>query len=252
MKVPFGLLVLVTFVTSPIAAGARDASSPQTGASQEPAPVLDLRLIVSGDLPGLSRQALKMEATSIWRSGNVRLRWLSGTLPPDPAPRLNVLVAQSPIVARVESERWTVGELLRLEGSGAMAVASISGAHRVLAQSQRFHLLDPPAVYDHRLGIILGRALAHEIGHFLLHTNTHAADGLMRANIGADEFANAGVASFRLDPAAQAHLLAVTAEGPGWLERTRMSSFSYSSGIGASSQATGHSFDAPGGQTDQD
>ena len=28
---------------------------------------------------------------------------------------------------------------------------------------------------------LLGRAIAHEIGHLLLNTNTHAATGLMRA-----------------------------------------------------------------------
>jgi hypothetical protein len=31
------------------------------------------------------------------------------------------------------------------------------------------------------VAVLLGRAIAHEVGHLLLHTNAHGADGLMRA-----------------------------------------------------------------------
>jgi hypothetical protein len=37
---------------------------------------------------------------------------------------------------------------------------------------------------------VLGRAVAHEIGHYLLATATHANRGLMRASIDASEFAD--------------------------------------------------------------
>ena len=35
-------------------------------------------------------------------------------------------------------------------------------------------LFDPPATHERRIGVVLGRAVAHEIGHYLLQTNTHA------------------------------------------------------------------------------
>jgi hypothetical protein len=38
-----------------------------------------------------------------------------------------------------------------------------------------------PAVRDQMTGRMIGRALAHEIGHVLLRSRTHSADGLMRA-----------------------------------------------------------------------
>ena len=38
---------------------------------------------------------------------------------------------------------------------------------------------------EQRLGLVLGRAVSHEIGHYLLQTNTHATRGLMRARIAA-------------------------------------------------------------------
>jgi hypothetical protein len=49
---------------------------------------------------------------------------------------------------------------------------------------------------------VLGRALAHEIGHYLLATPTHAERGLMRATIDAREFADPGARTFALDDTA--------------------------------------------------
>jgi hypothetical protein len=39
----------------------------------------------------------------------------------------------------------------------------------------------PNALHDLIVGRVLGRALAHEIGHVLLRSSGHAAEGLMRA-----------------------------------------------------------------------
>ena len=58
-----------------------------------------------------------------------------------------------------------------------------------------------------------GTALAHEIGHYLLQTDTHAVDGLMRARIQAEEFADLRRGTFRLDKAAAAHMAAIAATG---------------------------------------
>jgi len=55
--------------------------------------------------------------------------------------------------------------------------------------------------------------VAHEIGHYVLGTNTHANHGLMRASIDAREFADLGARTFGLDEAAQAHLAVVAARG---------------------------------------
>jgi len=39
----------------------------------------------------------------------------------------------------------------------------------------------PAAMHDRVLGRVMGRALAHEVGHFLLRTRGHSSKGLMRA-----------------------------------------------------------------------
>jgi hypothetical protein len=187
------------------------------------APVtLNLRLTVSNELPGISRKALISETESIWRDGYVKLRWLAGSASAKSGPSLRILVTPRAVATATGGHQWTVGELLRFEGSTAIAVASITGAERIVAETQAFGLNDLPAVRQYRLGVVLGRAVAHEIGHYVLDTNTHAPYGLMRAAIDAREFADLRAGTFRLDRQAQAHL-AARATGVGVVE----SDFSY-------------------------
>ena len=47
--------------------------------------------------------------------------------------------------------------------------------------------------------MLLGRALAHEIGHYLLDTHTHARHGLMRPQFDALEFTDLRDGTFVLD-----------------------------------------------------
>jgi hypothetical protein len=61
---------------------------------------------------------------------------------------------------------------------------------------------------QYKLGVVLGRAVAHEIGHYLLQSNSHSPYGLMRASIDAREFADLRTGAFRLDRESQAFLAA--------------------------------------------
>lgn len=173
-------------------------------AAPEPAR-LNLHLTAVEDLPPSSRHVLISEAAAIWKHEGVHLRWLSGSERATGA-TLRILVVPRTVGAPPDGDPWPVAELLRFEDSRALAIASISGALRVVDQSQRATLFDLPDLREYRLGRVLGRAVAHEIGHYLLQSNTHAESGLMRARIDAHEFADAGRSSFRLDEAAKSLL----------------------------------------------
>jgi hypothetical protein len=166
------------------------------------------------------------EAQAIWDRGHVQLRWLTGSSEPGPGATLRVLVTPKAVASHGDGPSWTVGELLRFDGAGAIAVASITGAQRIVDESQRHRLLEVPAVEEYRLGVVLGRAVAHEIGHYVLRTNTHASSGLMRARIDAREFADLRAATFRLDPAAETHLAAVVGQA-GSVQVPLPEAFSY-------------------------
>jgi hypothetical protein len=184
-------------------------------ASEAPALVLNLHFTSSDSLPSASRRALMAEAESIWKNGHVRLKWLRESTEADQGGDiLRVLVVARPVPRASEFAAWTVAELLRLNGTQATAIASTIGAKRIVDESRWELLAEPTAMQDQRLGLVLGRAVSHEIGHYLLQTNTHATRGLMRARIDAHEFADLRSGTFRLDRAAEAHMATIAAKGP--------------------------------------
>ena len=57
----------------------------------------------------------------------------------------------------------------------------------------------PPGEVDTLLGRMLGRALAHELGHYLLRSPTHTRSGLMRGDRTVQEFLAPGRLGFEVD-----------------------------------------------------
>ena len=175
--------------------------------SNRPQPLFSLAalLTMAPDLPLISRSVLVSQAEQIWRREGVALRWSAARGDKAPTAPLRVLVIERrEAVPTNDPAQWTVGELVPHPGQRALAIASIAGAERVLvrASGRQLALLDAPELAHYRLGVVLGRAVAHEIGHYLLATATHADSGLMRAAIDAREFADPGARTFTLDEAA--------------------------------------------------
>ncbi len=169
--------------------------------------VLNLRLTTSTELSGVSQRALMNESEAIWRDANVHLRWITENSGADTERPLRILVTRRAGTA-ANSHRWPVGELLRFEDRSAIAMASIAAALRIVDEHPELPLMDLPLLRQHTLGVVLGRAVAHEIGHYLLKSNAHSPYGLMRASIDAREFADLRTGAFRLDRESQAHLAA--------------------------------------------
>jgi hypothetical protein len=189
-------------------------AAPAASASAVPPLVLSLRLVATQELAPLAAQALRSEAESIWRAGNVSLRWVDGDAAPDAGAFLKMLVLARPETRRSRNSGTIAGELVRADGTPAIAIASITAARRAVEEQRRLALPESPVTEERRLGLVLGRVLAHEIGHYLLDTDTHAGEGLMRARIAAHEFADLRPGAFHLDKAATAYLAALTAAGP--------------------------------------
>jgi hypothetical protein len=184
--------------------------------SSPPTLALDVHLTSTQTLPAASMAALVAEATAIWGEGHVQLRWNTTQAnarvePAADSAFLRVVIMAHLVPARTNRSPWSVGELVRSEGSNPLAIASITGARRVLEECGESLMPEQPFARDRRVGIVLGRAIAHEIGHFLLATDTHARKGLMRASIAVHEFADVLSRGFRLDDAAQDHLARIAA-----------------------------------------
>lgn len=163
--------------------------------AREPA---SLAVILTTDTrltPG-ARQTLVNEATRIWDAAGVRIEWTS-PLSPLPAAHdtLRMLAVARPSI-HVRPNPAVLGELLRLEGARPLALISLGEAERIAVRS----LVDRPQLLrDRYVGMVLGRAAAHEIGHYLLNTSAHVSEGLMRARFDEIEFANPRSNAFELD-----------------------------------------------------
>lgn len=162
-----------------------------------------VRITISADLPETARRTLIQETDSIWREAGVRIRWVEGSEPDGATRLLRVLVVQRAARPR-QGGNWVVGELLRFDGGAAIAVASIARAEQiVIAAGAGSNRLTPASVVQRRLGVVLGRAVAHEIGHYLLDSGAHASHGLMRATFQPREFTDFRAGTFDLDQGSQ-------------------------------------------------
>ncbi len=170
-------------------------------------PTLEVLLTAATSLPETARASMMTEAATIWRNQGVAIEWLPATAQrPVSHNRLRVLVVERKQSAAHPGEPFTVGELLRPLNGHPVAMMSIESAQRLVASVRGRAGYELVAVDQRRLGLVLGRALAHEIGHYLLDTHTHARQGLMRPQFNALEFTDRRDETFALDRAASAWL----------------------------------------------
>ena len=132
--------------------------------------------------PRFEAAAMK-EVTDIWGAYSVDVQTVH---PNDPgradAVRLSVALTDHPD-RQVATD--ALGSILFLDESPEPAIVMYPDAIAALVSSSRVsdHLVGdwPYALRDIVHGRALGRALAHEIGHFLLRSREHSSVGLMRA-----------------------------------------------------------------------
>src|SRR4051812_31067824 len=148
------------------------------------------------------------EAAGIWAPYGIVIEGVGTAKPPADAPLLTVAVISTPAATReavvlgtiefgadgVPEPRITLrlDEILRF-----VAAARIGGA----AEWQWPRLLREQVV-----GRVLGRVLAHEIGHYVLSSRQHTSSGLMRSVQRSDELAAPSRRGFTLSPADAAQL----------------------------------------------
>jgi hypothetical protein len=143
-----------------------------------------LRVAMKDSLSGPAFQVIQDEATRIWLRHGIALNWAKQ----DPA-RCDT----------TEEIVFDEGELIKLAGGkkdSALArtvfhgrlrtvYVSVPRAFEMLAQlKDRFPNINTDGERDFRGGTLLGRVVAHELGHVLLTTMAHSKTGLMRPVFG--------------------------------------------------------------------
>ena len=160
--------------------------------------MIDVKLTVTEGLPPLARRSLTREVEAIRCREGITVRWVSPEQGEEGRTTgVQVVVVSWPVGAIAGDEHdWPVGLLITTESGSSVALVSVAAARRVIAAVGSPE--NPEALAAHRLGVILGRAVSHELGHYWLG-RTHTAHGLMRAHISATDFADLRAGGFELD-----------------------------------------------------
>lgn len=157
------------------------------------APVIRVRVQNASYLGEQTRRALMDEATSIWKASGVTVRW---TFDVDPAIPGDVPSDVQVIVTRAEPGEGLAGRrplaaIQFIDGAPTTRITAFPReAERLLSSiylDDRLLAHRPSALRERTLGRVLGRAVAHEVGHFLFRTSHHTDRGLMRANHRTDD-----------------------------------------------------------------
>lgn len=164
--------------------------------------IVELRLSVDEHLGATAQHTMLEEAETIWRRAGIELRWLPSTANSTALP---VNVVPSDPGRDDHDEAWRLAKFQRERGRPRAAVVSIAACMQALEHVERT-LTEPARLRERRLGLVLGRALAHELGHYLLNTGQHRRSGLMRASIQAAELAGFSSLGFDLDDDSRAYL----------------------------------------------
>jgi hypothetical protein len=155
--------------------------APASGAEIGPDMRVVIRTYDSADLPIADLQSAVATATAILRASNLGTTWHACEL-------AFVRNAAHPCAAPLGANEISV-RLVRLTtdagyrgdlplGYSLVDTATRSGSLATI-YVDRVAWLSKAAGVDTR--VVLGRALAHEVGHLMLGTNTHSETGLMRA-----------------------------------------------------------------------
>lgn len=184
-----------------VCAGLVAASVPLSGAGDPPdtAPAR-LRLIVTTSmaLPPDVRETALHEVRQIWQRGGISIVAAEAGEVAATTPTMRVLIVSAAgVTVHRDASHWPVAELLEDGHGQPIAIASLAAARRVVDAAHRTEM--PTALRHRQVGMVLGRAIAHEIGHHLLNTAGHARHGLMRARIDARDFADPRDGGFDLD-----------------------------------------------------
>jgi hypothetical protein len=197
------------------------ASAPAAAAPPAALPVI-VHVIASADVPVRLRQALLAEADAIWDGTGVRFLWQQedrhaagrgGITPQTPygSPVLRVVIGDETHLAR--DPQVPLGWIVFDDATTPEREIYVSYRNALFLLERSPGIVGastgmPRAKREVLLARAMGRALAHELGHFLSASKTHARSGLMMAMHSAAEFFGTDRRGFALAPAERQRIVA--------------------------------------------
>jgi len=136
-----------------------------------------VRLYASGAAPPASPRALSV-ATTILEDAGVHVTWTSCGSGSHTEPACDSLMASTDLLLRMIRYPDNSSSSLPALGNAVIDRQQHTGALATIYVDRVASLARESGVDG---SLLLGRAIAHEIGHLLMGTNQHSTSGLMRA-----------------------------------------------------------------------
>jgi hypothetical protein len=162
------------------------AAGPSRAVDRETLVPVSIELVAGSEISDSLLNRMCAETDAIWRTAGVRFNWHRS----EP----NETLARERLEVTIDDRRYVPAgshEALgwitfNSDGPAKSIHLSLAGTEDLL---RRTTTLGNTTITGHDIvvGRALGRALAHELGHYFLRSKTHASRGLMRATWPADE-----------------------------------------------------------------
>ena len=193
-----------------LAAAALATSLAAAASTPSPLPPLVVTVTETTEMPAELVPRVLEEATAIWNTAGVTFVWRR--VSPQAAARMDQVPAATALrivfgTARgVGTENGIPLGWIRFDDdeptreiyvSYRNAVEYLNGSEAVVGLPSQMTMLER----DIYLSRAMGRALAHELGHYLLASKEHTRGGLMRATHSASDFFDAQRRAFAIDAA---------------------------------------------------
>jgi hypothetical protein len=159
--------------------------------------------------PHVARIALS-EVQTIWKDLGADIRSIEEA--DDRCARIVVVKSEYEALPEDLSRDDALGWVPFAAGNARQLVfLRVSRARRMIAEV--ITGVNPDGLKNLMLAKLLGRTIAHELGHVLLNSQTHAASGLMRAQYRASDVVRVRTSTYTLNAAERARLFTVMAAG---------------------------------------
>jgi hypothetical protein len=165
---------------------------------------------LTGVSPAAQRHAVA-EVERLWRRHHVQVSGVVGRCAPDLHAVVVVAVRSAALRVPLNGVSRPLG-LIDFDEYGApqpVIVVNTPGLLQLvhgLSHTTLRELYWPQGLRDRTTGRVLGRVLAHELGHFLLAKKRHSRSGLMRADHSITQLAASSESPYDLEPADRARL----------------------------------------------
>jgi len=178
-------------------------------------PPLTLSVHAAPDISaGIVKQTLE-EAATIWRQSGVTLMFedddcVSGPGRVVPSARMHVTFEHESIASRPDALPIGWIDFDELGDPMRQIHLSLANAQTLMEDADGVGVVRRMTIYQRNLLLsrALGRALAHEVGHFLLASKSHTKTGLMKAHRMATDFLGPNRGGFELDASQRALIAA--------------------------------------------